>query len=76
MMLPEEIPKSVLAVHTIHSASAQLTSVEPIMIADCLISFLLAHGDSRNEMTGVTVYYSPKRWSGIAIMVENRSFDM
>lgn len=76
MMDMEDVPKSALALHSMHNATAQLTSVDPVMIADCLINFLMTVGEQRSDMTGVNIYYSPKRWSGIAILVENRSYDL
>lgn len=71
-----EIPKCVVAVHSARALAAQVRSVNPIVVADCLIQMFLRDATTTGtDVPGVVVHYLKKNWTGVAIMVANYNRD-
>lgn len=71
-----EIPKSVISIHSARPVTAQVRSVNPIILADCMIQMFLRDGTtSGTDVPGVVVYYLTKNWTGVAVMVANLNRD-
>lgn len=67
-----EIPKCVVAIHSARALTAQVRSVNPIVLADCFIQMAMQEARTTGRDTpGVVIYYLTKRWTGVAIVAAN-----
>uniref|UniRef100_A0A915J2R5 Uncharacterized protein n=1 Tax=Romanomermis culicivorax TaxID=13658 RepID=A0A915J2R5_ROMCU len=72
----EKFPSAVLAAHSSRTSMiARLSrpTSDQAILADCVQKFLLKYGDPYTELDDVMIYYTSKKWSGMAIVVENRN---
>lgn len=68
-----EYPKFLLSVHSSKQLLVETSRPSSYILADSVIKLAIARGQRHHAREGLTAYYLTKGWSGLAIVLENRS---
>lgn len=68
-----EYPKFLLSVHCSKQLLVETSRPNEYIFADAVIKLAMAKGQKHHAREGLTAYYLTKGWSGLAIVLENRS---
>jgi len=69
----QEYPKFLLSVHSSKQLLVETSRPSSYILADAVIKLAMAKGQRHHAREGLTAYYLTKGWSGLAIVLENRS---
>lgn len=68
-----EYPKFLLSVHCSKQLLVETSRPQAYILADAVIKLAMAKGQRHHAREGLTAYYLTKGWSGLTIVLENRS---
>lgn len=70
-----EYPKFLLSVHCSKQLLVETLKPSKFVLADAMIKLSMAKGRKHHAREGLIAYYMTKGWSGLSIVLENRSKD-
>lgn len=70
---PMEYPKFLLSVHSSKQLLVETSRPSEYVLADAVTRLAKAKGQRHHAREGLTAYYLTRGWSGLAIVLENRS---
>uniref|UniRef100_A0A6G1S8V7 Calpain-D n=1 Tax=Aceria tosichella TaxID=561515 RepID=A0A6G1S8V7_9ACAR len=68
-----EYPKFVLSIHSSKLPFVETSIPNSYILADAVTKLAMAKGQKHHAREGLTAYYLTQGWSGLAIVLENRS---
>lgn len=71
----DEYPSFLLGIHSSKKLLVETLTPPSFLLADVMISLILAEGKRHEGREGMTAYYLTKGWAGLVVVVENQFYD-